>query len=168
MPLIPKKPKRMALVPRASSKLKPINNPKSKGLIPRKPKGLVAKKSIIKKLQRKEAIENEAVEIYNAKNHRPKKPIDHEKSFSKWYKIVEDGAILLAEEITGRTKMRIVFHPILEHFLIQHIDTDNRASTMKMSFPVAIMILLRQALRRAEKGGLIKNARAIAPTEEEK
>jgi hypothetical protein len=64
--------------------------------------------------------------------------------------------------------MRVVFNPILEHFLIQHIDTENRASTMKMSFPVAIMILLRQALRRAEKGGLIKNMRAIAPPEEEK
>jgi len=178
MPLVPKgapyqdQKAKIKLTPRSKRKLCPRldddgSSPKSvlipkkpKGLVPKKPKGLTPKASVIEQLNRNQN--------QKKKQLGKGKEKDHAKSFAKWYKILEDGAICLAEEMMGRTKFRIIFNPTLEHFLVQYIDLDNKASSMKMTFPVALMRLMRAALRRAEQSSLIKFGRAMqAPPEEE-
>jgi hypothetical protein len=179
MPLVPKgapyqdQKAKIKLTPRSKRKLCPRldddgSSPKSvlipkkpKGLVPKKPKGLTPKASVIEQLNRNQN--------QKKKQLGKGKEKDHAKSFAKWYKILEDGAICLAEEMMGRTKFRIVFNPNMEHFLVQYIDLDNKASSMKTTFPVALMRLMRAALRRAEQSNLIKFGRAMqqAPPEEE-
>jgi hypothetical protein len=73
----------------------------------------------------------------------------------------------LAEEMNGRTKWQIIFNPKIEHFLIQYIDTDNKILSSKMTFPPSLMRLMRSALRRAEKSGLIKYGYAPCIVEDE-
>jgi hypothetical protein len=152
----------MKLTPRSKSKLCPrLNNDKKpKGLVPKKPKGLTPKASVVEQLNRNDKQKKKQIGKGKEK--------DHDKSFAKWYKILEDGAVCLAEEMMGRTKFRIIFSPTLEHFLIQYIDLDSKASSMKMTFPVGLMRLMRSALRRAERSNLIKFGRAIAPIEDDK
>lgn len=155
VPLIPKESairsagsNKSSLIPRASLKPKkqPINL-------------LAPKQEVI------DQIENE--KNIRARGNKKSKITDHNKNFKKWYKIMEDGALLMAEEITGRTKMRVIFNPKLEHFMLQHVDLEGKASTYKITFPVALMILLRKALRHAELSNIIKNGRAECVMPEE-
>ena len=176
MPLTPKKTAcqgsngagtSMALKPRLKSKLVPkpmaVNGSSTKP-ITENHNGLKPKSSTIKQIQK----EQELVAKYKSDlNSRKKKPIDHKKNFDKWYKIMEDGALLLAEEMMGKSKIRILFNTTIEHFLVQYVGQEGKASSMKMTFPVAIMRLLRSALRRAEKSNLIKRGYAIQPPEKE-
>jgi len=190
MPLVPKnascestgKAGGMELKPRSKAVLVPRlsdDKKKPKGLIPKplesKPSGgLIPKASAIKQpiSQPVEEIEedNSPPDAYDDKQTlKPKKKeVDHQKSLDKWHKVLENGSICLAEEMMGRTKMRVVFNPILEHFLLQYVDLENKAHSMKMTFTVATMKLFRTALRRAEKAGIIKYGHAIQQAEEDK
>lgn len=177
MPLLPKKAAcldsgetgtAMSLKPRLKSKLVPrlatVNDKKSTKPISEKTSGLKPKSSAIKQIKKEEELVTKYKENLNS---RKKKPIDHKKNFDKWYKVMEDGAILLAEEAMGRSKIRILFNTTIEHFLVQYVGQEGKASSMKMTFPVAIMRLLRSALRRAEKSNIIKRGYAIQPEEKE-
>lgn len=157
----------MSLVPKEAA-IRGAQAPKhSSCLIPRaisKPSRqtnlLQPKQEVLDKLEHNKEI--------RARGNKKKKPINHGASFKKWYKIMEDGALLMAEEKTGRTKMRVIFNPNNEHFLLQHVDLDNTISTMKITLPVALMVLLRKALRHAELSNIIKNGRApcVMPDED--